>query len=87
MSGCSLSLLSLLLLLLSFFSFYSAFMNIHRIFIEVVSFPNTTKYKVHKLHQRYILKLCTLYLHACQVRVTVDDSGLCRFTCVMYFER
>ena len=30
--------------------------------------------------------LCTLYLHACQMRVTVDDSGLC-CTCVTYFAR
>ena len=30
--------------------------------------------------------LCTLYLHACQVRVTTGDSGLCCCTCVMYFE-
>ena len=30
--------------------------------------------------------LCTLYLHAYQVRVTVGDSGLC-CTCVAYFER
>jgi len=26
--------------------------------------------------------LCTLYLHACQVRVTKGDSGLCCCTCV-----
>ena len=33
-----------------------------------------------------VRSLCTLYLHACQVRVTVGDSGFC---CppVMYFER
>ena len=31
--------------------------------------------------------LCTLRLHACQVRVTVGDSGLCCCTCVTYFER
>ena len=31
--------------------------------------------------------LCTLRLHACQVRVTMDDSGLCCYTCVTYFER
>ena len=32
--------------------------------------------------------LCTLYLHACQVRVTVGDSGFCCCcTCVTYFER
>ena len=30
---------------------------------------------------------CTLYLHACQVRVTVGDSGLCCCACVTYFER
>ena len=30
--------------------------------------------------------LCALYLHACQVRVTVGDSGLCCCTCVAYFE-
>ena len=29
--------------------------------------------------------LCTLYLHACQVRVTVGDSGLC-CPCVTYFK-
>ena len=28
-----------------------------------------------------------LVLHACQVRVTVGDSGLCCCTCVRYFER
>ena len=31
--------------------------------------------------------LCTLYLHACQVRVTVGDSGLCCCACDTYFER
>ena len=31
--------------------------------------------------------LCTLYLHAFQVRVIVGDSGLCCSTCVTYFER
>ena len=30
--------------------------------------------------------LCTLYLHACQVRVTVGDLGLCCCACVTYFE-
>ena len=30
--------------------------------------------------------LCTLYLHACQVRVIIGESGLC-CTCVTYFER
>ena len=46
------------------------------------------KYKVHKLHQRYILwwSLCTLYLPARQVRFTIGDSGLCCCTCVTYFE-
>ena len=31
--------------------------------------------------------VCTLYLHVCQVRVTVGDSGLCFCTCVTSFER
>ena len=31
-------------------------------------------------------RLCTLYLHACQVGVTVGDSGLCCCTCVTCFE-
>ena len=31
--------------------------------------------------------LRNLYLHACQVRVTVGDSDLCCFTCVTYFDR
>ena len=30
---------------------------------------------------------CTLYLHACQLRVTIGNSGLCCCTCVTYFER
>ena len=30
--------------------------------------------------------LCTLYLHACQVRVAVGDSGLCCCSCVTYFK-
>ena len=55
------------------------------------------KYKVHKLHQscirvntRYINSRGGVYvpciLHACQVRVTVGDSGLCCCTCVTYLE-
>ena len=31
--------------------------------------------------------LCTLYLLACQVRVTVGDSGLCCCVCVTSLER
>ena len=31
--------------------------------------------------------LCTLYLHARQVRVTVGDTDLCCCVCVTYFER
>ena len=34
-----------------------------------------------------LVELCTLYLHACQVKVTVGDSGLCCCACVMSFER
>ena len=30
--------------------------------------------------------LCTLYLHACQVRGIVGDSGLCCCVCVRSFE-
>ena len=42
-----------------------------------------------KVHLRMYLwwSLCTLYLHACQVRVTVGDSGLCCCDCVTTFER
>ena len=29
---------------------------------------------------------CTVYLHTCQVRVTIGDSGLCCCTCAMDFE-
>ena len=45
------------------------------------------KYKVQKLHPTPLVSLCTLYLHTCQVKVTVGDSGLCCCTCVTYFER
>ena len=46
------------------------------------------KCKVHKLHQRYILLrgLCTSYLHACQVTVTLSNSGLCCCACATYFK-
>ena len=33
-----------------------------------------------------LVELCTLYLLACQVRVTVGDSGLCCCVCVTSFE-
>ena len=53
----------------------------------------TLKYKVHKLRHRYIFlkvylwwSLWTLYLHACQVRGTVGDLGLCGCVCVTSFE-
>ena len=51
--------------------------------------PPTTTTTTTKNPQRMYLWwcLCTLYLHACQVRVTVGDSGLCCCTCVLYFER
>ena len=32
-----------------------------------------------------LVELCNLYLLACLVRVTVDDSGLCCCVCVTYF--
>ena len=47
------------------------------------------KYKVHKLHQRYILfpeqRYIYVHSHMCQVRVTIGDLGLC-CTCVTYFQ-
>jgi len=42
---------------------------------------HASKYKGHKLHQRYIL----LMIH--YLMVTVGDSGLCCCSCVTYFER
>ena len=44
-----------------------------------------SKQKKKSLLRMYLLwSLCTLYLHACQVRVTVGDAGLCCCTCVAY---
>ena len=37
-------------------------------------------------HRYLWWSLCAVYLHACQVRVTVGNSGLCCCTCIMYFE-
>ena len=56
---------------------------------ELISARNTQhKYNdkdLRHLQRMYLWwSLCTLYLHACQVRVTAGDSGLC--CCVMYFE-
>ena len=34
-----------------------------------------------------LVDLCTFYLHACQVRITVGDSGLCCSICVTSFGR
>ena len=52
--------------------------------------PGTEEEVIHRRagckHNHLWWSLCTLYLHACQVRVTVGDSGLC-CTCVTYFER
>ena len=45
-----------------------------------------SKQKKKSLLRMYLLwSLRTLYLHACQVRVTTSDSGLCCCTRVMYF--
>ena len=44
------------------------------------------KLKVKHFEDVPLVELCTLYLHACQVRVTVGDSGLCCCTCVTHFE-
>ena len=40
----------------------------------------------HRLRMYLWWSLCTLYLLACQVRVTVGDSVLCRCVCVTSFE-
>ena len=39
----------------------------------------------YKVHPGGVYASC-ISLHACQVRVTVGDSGLCCCACVMYFE-
>ena len=44
------------------------------------------KYQMHELYQRYMFRLCPLYLLAYHMRVTVGDSGLCCF-CMTSFER
>ena len=43
---------------------------------------------VHDVYQKVYLwwSLCTLYLHACQVQVTLGDSGLCCCNCMTSFE-
>ena len=33
----------------------------------------------------YLWWFCTLYLHACQMRVTIGDSGLCCFLCDIFW--
>ena len=46
---------------------------------------HSSKYKVHKLHQRYVLfgwSLSTLHLLTSQLSATVGDSGLCSCVCV-----
>ena len=53
--------------------------------------PNALRYGIyatggHPFLRMYLWwSLCTLYLHACQVRVTVGNSGLCCGTYVTYF--
>ena len=44
-----------------------------------------TKQKTMKMYVWW--SLCTLYLIACQVEVTVGDSGLCCCVCVTSFQR
>ena len=50
-------------------------------------FQRSNHWAIHRPWCRMYLwwSLCTLYLHACQVRVTLGDSGLCCCTCVTYF--
>ena len=49
-------------------------------------FLNLCEHIIFSVHQRMYLwwSLCTLYLHACQMRVTVDDSSLCCCTYVFW---
>ena len=50
--------------------------------------PSNGTFQTSAKHRLYFWwSLCTLYLLACQVRVTVGDSGLCCCTCDTYFER
>ena len=51
--------------------------------LQPTDFPNGKKSLLRMYLSR---RLCTLHLHACQVRVTISNSGLCCCTCVMYFE-
>ena len=50
-------------------------------------YVNSTRGTSSVLRMYLWWSLCTKYLHACQVRVTVGDSDLCCCTCVTYFER
>ena len=59
-------------------------------------FTKKTGRRIHSLHNQQLdlqtptssdwWSLCTLYVRACQVRVTVGDSDLCCCIFVTYFE-
>ena len=69
----------------------------YRLFIDANFYANYHPTHFYRTMVLFITKLSngslllwslfTLYLHACQVRVTVGDSGLCCCTCVTYIER
>ena len=68
----------LFLLFLFFFSFL--------LLLLLLSFSNPREKEKNVRGCTSGVSLCTLYLHACQVRATVGDQGLCCCTCVTYFE-
>ena len=49
------------------------------------AFRNVVMTRLTSVRMYLWWSLCALYLHACQVRVAVDDSGLC-CSCVTYFD-
>ena len=50
-------------------------------------FPAYVAWRSEKIFRMYLWwSLCTLYSHACQVRVTVGNSGLCCCACVTSFQ-
>ena len=49
--------------------------------------PRVTMQWINLKQRMYLWwSLCPLYLYACQMRVTVGDSGFCCCTCITYFE-
>ena len=69
--------------------FYAVVRQISMLFIDnrisVFCIPEVHHRGSSRMYLRW--SFCTLYLHACQVRVTVGNSSLCCCSCVTYFER